>query len=278
VAGYGFVSFLTDYGLDDGFVAACHGVLLSRAPSVRIIDITHAVPPGNVRRGAAVLAQTVPWLPAAVHVAVVDPGVGTERRAIAVATPAEVLIGPDNGLLSWAWPALDGAQAAVLLDPITFRGQRVSHTFHGRDVFTPAAAELAMGAELQDLGQPLDVASLVRLPKPRSRVQPGVIEAEVLTIDRYGNVQLAASASQMQAAGLGMGNDVVVQTASAEYDAQTGHTFAAVERGRLVVLDDSAGHLAIASNQDSAARTLDVSDGDVIIVRSKRRRRSTPSA
>jgi S-adenosyl-L-methionine hydrolase (adenosine-forming) len=272
VAGYGFVSFLTDYGVDDGFVAACHGVLLSRASSVRVIDITHTVPPGNVRRGAAVLAQTLTWLPPAVHVAVVDPGVGTERRAIAVATPTAVLVGPDNGLLSWAWPALGGAQAAMLLNASTSLVRQVSHTFHGRDIFTPAAAALAIGADLRDLGQPLDITSLVRLPEPRSSVQPGVIEAEVVTIDRYGNVQLAATASQLQAAGFGVGMDVVVQTASTEYGARTGHTFASVERGRLVVLEDSAGHLAVASNRDSAARILHVSDGDVIIVRSRRQR------
>ena len=110
---YNHMSFLTDYGLEDGFVAACHGAAARIAPAARIIDITHLVQPGDVRRGAAVLAQTVSYLPPAVHVAVVDPGVGTARRAVAVAAGESILVGPDNGLLSWAIDALGGGRLAV---------------------------------------------------------------------------------------------------------------------------------------------------------------------
>src|SRR5580704_11753050 len=115
VASFDSLTFITDYGLEDGFVAACHGVAARIAPGARIIDITHLVQPGDVRRGAAVLAQTIPYLPPAVHVAVVDPGVGTARRAIAVAAGDSIMVGPDNGLLSWAIAGLGGARLAVQL-------------------------------------------------------------------------------------------------------------------------------------------------------------------
>ncbi|MBO0870042.1 MAG: SAM-dependent chlorinase/fluorinase, partial [Micromonosporaceae bacterium] len=138
--GYGWVSFTTDYGLRDGFVAAMHGVLARQAPWVRVIDITHQVNPGDVAGGAAVLAQTVRHLPAAVHVAVVDPGVGTARRAIAVQTPGGVLVGPDNGLLPGAARELGGVTAVVHLTNPAWHAPAVSPTFHGRDIFAPVAA------------------------------------------------------------------------------------------------------------------------------------------
>src|SRR5215469_2170822 len=142
VTSYSCLTFLTDFGLEDGFVAACHGVALRIAPSVPMIDITHLVPPGDVRRGAAVLAQTVPAMPPAVHVAVVDPGVGTTRRAIAVEAKGGVLVGPDNGLLSWAITALGGATRAVLLTNEALWNHPVAPTFHGRDIFMPVASHL----------------------------------------------------------------------------------------------------------------------------------------
>src|SRR3954454_3494911 len=134
------ISFLTDYGLSDGFVASCHGVLAARAPRARVLDITHLIPPGDVRRGAAVLAQTVPSLPRAVHLAVVDPGVGTARRPIALETPGGYLVGPDNGLLLPAAGALGGVTAAVHLTNRSWFAAEVSATFPGRDIFAPVAA------------------------------------------------------------------------------------------------------------------------------------------
>src|SRR5277367_192680 len=164
------MSFLTDYGLEDGFVAACHGAAARIAPAARIIDITHLVQPGDVRRGAAVLAQTVGYLPPAVHVAVVDPGVGTARRAVAVAAGDSILVGPDNGLLSWAISALGGATRAVQLTNGDLWLHPVSATFHGRDIFVPVGAHLAAGADLAQAGDEIDVNDLVALPAPTSRV------------------------------------------------------------------------------------------------------------
>src|ERR1700746_249064 len=166
VTHFRYLSFLTDYGLEDGFVAACHGVSARIAPHADIIDVTHLIPPGDVRRGAAVMAQTVPYLPPAVHVAVVDPGVGTARRGIAVAAGDSVFIGPDNGLLSWALTAAGGADRAFSLTNRELWLSRVSPTFHGRDIFMPVAAHLATDAELAAAGEEINVGDLITLPAP----------------------------------------------------------------------------------------------------------------
>ena len=140
---YDWISFTTDYGLCDCFVASCHGVIARLSPNVRIIDITHDIPPGDVRRGAHVLAEAVEHLPVSVHLAVVDPGVGTDRRAIAVQTPGGILVGPDNGLLPEAADRLGGITDVVELTTTAWFAPRVSPTFHGRDIFAPVAARLA---------------------------------------------------------------------------------------------------------------------------------------
>ena len=176
-----YLSFLTDYGLEDGFVAACHGVSARIAPHADIIDVTHLIPPGDIRRGAAVLAQTVPYLPPAVHVAAVDPGVGTARRGIAVAAGDSVFIGPDNGLLSWAVTAAGGATRAFSLTNRDLWLTRVTPTFHGRDIFMPVAAHLAADAELAAAGEEIDVAGLATLPAPERMVRNFTAAGEVLT-------------------------------------------------------------------------------------------------
>ncbi|HZB50107.1 MAG TPA: SAM-dependent chlorinase/fluorinase, partial [Mycobacteriales bacterium] len=200
--GFRWVSFTTDYGTADGFVAACRGVLATIAPDVRVIDVSHQVPPQRVRRGAAVLAQAVPWLPPAVHLAVVDPGVGTDRRGIAVVTGRGILVGPDNGLLLPAADALGGATAAYELTAVEWQLPEVSSTFHGRDVFAPVAGHLCRGLDPARLGPPVPVADLHRLPPPRVEVGPGRLVAEVLAVDTFGNLQLAATAADLAAAGL----------------------------------------------------------------------------
>jgi len=253
---FGWISFTTDYGLSDGFVAACHGVIARLAPEVRMIDVTHEVPPGDVRRGAAVLAQTVPYLPPAVHLAVVDPGVGTARRAVALVTPGGLLVGPDNGLLVWAAEALGGVSAAVeLTNPEWFPGP-VSRTFHGRDVFAPAAARLAAGADPAAAGPALDPATLVRPPDPVVRTGDGWLEAEVLTVDRFGNLQLAAPG----AAAAALPWRLRVQGVAAV----RGETFGDVPAGELVVYVDSADQVAVAANGDRASARLAVGGGDLV--------------
>ncbi|MEV4757609.1 SAM-dependent chlorinase/fluorinase [Micromonospora sp. NPDC049559] len=258
MSGYGWISLTTDYGRSDGFVAACHGVIARIAPAVRVIDVTHEIPPADVTRGAAVLAQTVGYLPPAVHVAVVDPGVGTARRGVAVGTPGGVLVGPDNGLLPWAAETLGGVDAAVELTNPEWFPAGVSATFHGRDVFAPAAARLALGAPLAAAGTAIDPASLVRLPEPVVASGDGWLEAQVLTVDHFGNVQLAAPAASLAR----LGRALLV----GPLRATRASTFGEVPVGELVVYPDSAGLVAIAVNTGRADRRLGVAPGEIIRV------------
>lgn len=272
MASYQCLSFLTDYGLEDGFVAACHGVALQITPDTRILDITHLVPPGDIRRGAAVLAQTVPYLPRAVHVAVVDPGVGTSRRGVAVeAASGSVFVGPDNGLLSWAVEESGGAVAAVSLTNPALWLEETTATFHGRDIFMPAGARLAAGTPLEAAGQSLASTSLVTLDRPASRVSGSAAEGEVVTVDRFGNVQLSVTAADAAAAGAVPGAPVRVRwtdrdrTDRDRNDSETvirfGRTFGDVPPGELVIYPDSAGLIAIAVNQGDAAGRLSLRPG-----------------
>jgi S-adenosyl-L-methionine hydrolase (adenosine-forming) len=261
---YRWVSFTTDYGTLDGFVAAVKGVIAGIAPDVTVIDVTHHVPAQDVRRGAAVLAQTAPWLPPAVHLAVVDPGVGTRRRGIAVVASRGVLVGPDNGLLLPAADALGGMTGAYeLVDP-AYRLAEVSATFHGRDVFGPAAAHLCLGLDPARLGPP--VADPVRLAEPIVHLGPGEVLAEVLSVDGFGNVQLAATELG------GLTGTVRVQDGLAT----VGRTFADVPDGELIVLADSAGYVTIAVNRGDAAARLGVQPGDIVEIRSTRLTNGAP--
>jgi S-adenosyl-L-methionine hydrolase (adenosine-forming) len=261
VASFDTITFLTDYGLEDGFVAACHGVAAKIAPSVRIIDITHLVQPGDVRRGAAVLAQTVPYLPPAVHLAVVDPGVGTARRGIAVQAGDGILVGPDNGLLSWAIAGLGGATKAVQLTNGDLWLHPVSPTFHGRDIFMPVAAHLASGRDLADAGEQIDLTDLVTLPAPTSRVRDGEAEGEVMSVDRFGNVQLSIEASDVGQLGVGYGSPLVVRAGRRQLTVPFLETFAAVAPGEIVAFADSAGLISLAVNAGDAAQQLGLPPG-----------------
>jgi hypothetical protein len=261
VATFDCLSFLTDYGLDDGFVAACHGVAARIAPGIRIIDITHQVPPGDVRRGAAVLAQTLPYLPRGVHVAVVDPGVGTTRRAIAVQAGENILVGPDNGLLSWAVAAAGGPAGAYQLTNGELWLHPVSPTFHGRDIFAPVAAHLAAGADIASAGSKLDPADLVTLPAPTSRVHDGEAEGEVMSVDRFGNVQLSITATDADRLGIGFGSPLVVRCGRRQLTVPYLETFAAVAPGEVVAFTDSAGLISLAVNAGDAAQQLGLPPG-----------------
>ncbi|MEU1885697.1 SAM-dependent chlorinase/fluorinase [Micromonospora rifamycinica] len=256
-----WISLTTDYGLTDGFVAVCHGVIGRIAPAARVVDVTHLVPPGDVRRGAAVLAQAVPHLPYGVHVAVVDPGVGTARRAVALVTPGGLLVGPDNGVLPEAARALGGITSAVELTAPGWLAAEVSDTFHGRDVFAPVAARLALGGRPADAGPQVDPATLVTLPTPVSRREADGFTAEVLTVDHFGNVQLAAGADLLTS----LPGAVEV----AGHPAVKGRTFGDVPAGELLVLVDSAGLVAVARNGGRAVDLLGVAPGTLVTVRGR---------
>ncbi|WP_433532043.1 SAM hydrolase/SAM-dependent halogenase family protein [Micromonospora sp. CA-263727] len=262
--GPGVVSLTTDYGLADGFAAACHGVIARLAPTARVIDVTHLVPPGDVRRGAAVLAQTVPHLPVGVHMGVVDPGVGTARRGVALATPGGFLVGPDNGLLPDAAAALGGVTAGVELTNPGWLAARVSATFHGRDVFAPVAARLMLGEPLGEAGPAVDPSTLVRLPEPVVEPQADGFTAEVLTVDHFGNVQLAAPADLLAPlpalVRVGPAGD------SEGWAAVHGRTFGDARAGALVAHADSAGRVALSVNGGRAADLLAAAPGTLLRV------------
>ena len=261
MAHFRYLSFLTDYGLEDGFVAACHGVAARIAPHATIIDVTHLVPPGDIRRGAAVLAQTVPYLPPAVHVAVVDPGVGTQRRGVAVQAGGSVFVGPDNGLLSWAVASSGGAARAYHLTNRELWLEQVAATFHGRDIFMPVAAHLAADAEPGAAGEEIDVGDLVTLPAPERGVRGSTADGEVLTVDRFGNIQLTITSSDAAAIGLRPGDVVQLRLGRHLLTVPYRDMFGAVAAGELVAYADSAGLVSIAVNGGNAAQRLGLPPG-----------------
>jgi S-adenosyl-L-methionine hydrolase (adenosine-forming) len=256
-----WISFTTDYGLDDGFVAACEGVIARIAPEARVLHVTHAIPAQDVRRGAAVLADTVPYLPAGVHVAVVDPDVGTERRPVVVVAAGGLLVGPDNGLLVPAAERLGGVLAAYELREPVYRLESVSATFHGRDVFAPAAAHLLTGVPPERFGPAIEPGTLVRLPEPETVAAGGLITTEVRTVDHFGNIQLAATTEDLGRAGFEPGVRLRISYGGRSVVATAGRTFADVPAGQAVLYPDSAGRLTIAVNTGSATASLGTPTG-----------------
>jgi S-adenosylmethionine hydrolase len=251
------VTLLTDYGRDDDFVGVCHGVIRRIHPGAEILDITHGIERHAVRQGALVLRNTLPYMPAGVHVAVVDPQVGTERRAIGLRTgDGRILVGPDNGLLSLAWERCEGVELAVDVTRSPHRLEPVSATFHGRDIFAPVAAHLAAGAELADAGDPLDPDTLARVELPQPREEDGAVVAHALVIDHFGNVGLNVDHQRLAGTGITLGGRVAVEAGGERYDATYAQTFADVSPGELLVYQDAYRMLALAINRGDAAGTL----------------------
>ena len=257
------ITFLSDYGLSDDFVGVCHAVIAGVCPDARVIDLTHGVPRGDVSAGALILAGALPYLPVGVHLAVVDPGVGSGRRAVAVATAdGRVLVGPDNGLLSLCFEAGGGMVEAVDIGRSPFVLSPVSATFHGRDIFAPVAARLAAGnVALSEVGEPCDPAGLVRSELSRARLEDGALVAHAVYVDRFGNVTLDASGDEVPWRGR-PGAGLAASLRGESWPGVFGRTFADVPAGEVVVYEDSYGKLAVAVNQGSAADRLGLSVGD----------------
>jgi S-adenosyl-L-methionine hydrolase (adenosine-forming) len=262
------ISFLSDYGHEDEFVGVCHGVIQRIAPGAVVIDVVHGLPRHGVRAGAVILRNALPFLPEGVHLAIVDPGVGSERRAVAArGRDGRLLVGPDNGLL---WPALErcgGVDEAVDIGESPYRLEPVSATFHGRDVFAPVAARLALGASLEDVGRSFAEQGLVRLKLPRAKAADGQVGAHVLHVDRFGNAQLDLDRAGLAAAGLERGETLLVESESARQQAVYGRTFADVPEGSLVAYEDSYGCIALAANRAPAAAKLGLRDGSPVTIR-----------
>lgn len=263
----GPITLLTDYGPGTEHVGALHAVLASRASGVERIDLAHDVPAGEVRWGAILLAELAALAPPGVHLAVVDPGVGGPRRAVAVRCDGgRMLVGPDNGLLALACDAFGAEQASEITSPALL-GERVSATFHGRDIFAPAAAHLACGGVLADLGEPVDVATLARPTLPAARVSDGAIEALAVGCDAFGNLTLLARPDALPGAGLTPEDHVwIVTGAGRRHRAIVARTFADVTAGVPIVYVDAHDLLAIAINGGDARAILGIAVGEAVAI------------
>ena len=259
------ILFLTDYGLDDEFVGVCHAVIMRITPSARVLDLAHGIPRQDVLRGALVLADATPYAPAeSVYLGVVDPGVGTDRRPVVVESGDTLLVGPDNGLLSLAWDALGGAKRAFTIESDEVVPPGVSATFHGRDVFAPAAAHLAAGLDPPTVGPAVDPSSLVRVTVPLPEVEPGRVVCRVVAVDRFGNVQLAAEPDVLEEAGIAGAPRLEVRAKGHRSPAREARTFAEVAEWAVGIVVNSSGRLALVRDRDSAAESLDLAPGDEV--------------
>ena len=257
-----FITFLTDFGLQDDFVGTCHGVMKRIAPDVQILDITHGIAPQAVLQGALTLANTLPFMPEGVHLAVVDPGVGGSRRALAIRDgQGRIHVGPDNGLLIPAVEKLGGIEAAHELTNPEYALESVSRTFHGRDLFSPAAAHLALGLPLAELGPPLDPDALARIDLPEPEIGSSRIRCTVVSVDRFGNVQLNLDRSHLEQAGVVPGTRIELQVGPERYYAVVARTFADARPGDIILYEDAYRNLSIAISGGSAAAMFAIVDG-----------------
>lgn len=253
------VALLTDYGVGTQHVGALHAVLARHCPEADRIDLAHDIPPGDVRWGALLLERLAAELPGAVFLAVVDPGVGTDRRAVALALDdGGRVVGPDNGLLG---PLATRGERAVRIDPAAAR----SATFHGRDLFAPAAARLARGAPLIDLGSPMPISAVRQPVIPAATVGSRRIETVVLGRDRFGNLALAGGRDDLEAAGLAAGDAVSINAEAA----RVGRVFADVAVSALLLYVDSNSMLSVAVRDGDAAAALGIAAGDGVVIEAR---------
>jgi S-adenosylmethionine hydrolase len=256
------ITLTTDFGLADGYVGTLQGVILSIAPQATLVSLSHDVPPQDVPAGAFVLYQAVPFFPpSTIHLAVVDPGVGSARRALAVRTPHGTFVAPDNGVLSYVLASTD-VEEAVSLTQSAYRLSHVSATFHGRDIFAPAAAHLANGVPLTELGP--RAINLVRLPMPQAEPTPrGNLVAHVMYVDRFGNLVLDVTAGTLD-------GRAAFELAGRKIE-RLSRTFADVEPGELVAyVGSTRDHVEIGLRDGNAARLLGVNVGDEVLIRQER--------
>jgi S-adenosyl-L-methionine hydrolase (adenosine-forming) len=270
------VSLLSDFGIRDPSAAICRGVIWSIAPDARLLDISHDVAKYAIRDGALLLWCALPYLPVGTHLAVVDPGVGTDRRPIAARTVrGDHLVGPDNGLLLPAAERLGGIAAAAVLTEPGYRLPVVSASFHGRDIFAPAAAHLALGVPLEAFGPMIDPAELVSLAIPEPAVEPGCLRTAVVYRDTFGNAKFGGLVADLVAAvgDLRAGDALVVELAG--QDSQPAHslslawqqTFAAAGTGRPLLYEDSYGRLCLAIDRGDAVATFGLVDDQPVTIR-----------
>lgn len=262
-----WVTFLSDYGLDDVFVGVCKGVMAQRAPYLRILDICHLVEAQDVRQGATVFASAMAYLPPAVHLALVDPMHDAPARGVAVQSGAgSVLVGPDNGVLSLAWEAVGGVVAAYEIANADFWLPKHSRTFRGRDVFAPVVAAIADGTPLAALGPQIDADDLTRIKLRPAAIDDDHVHGEVYNVDHFGNLSLNVARADLEAAGMSLGDTVELRCSGRTMTVPFRLTYGDVSPGHLAVCEDSFRSVMIAINLGSAAKSLRVGRGDPIVV------------
>jgi S-adenosylmethionine hydrolase len=261
------ISFLSDFGLRDDFVGTCHGVIRRITPDAQIVDITHGIEPQAILQGALVLANTLPYMPEGVHLAVVDPGVGSGRRGLALRDEGgRLYVGPDNGLLVPAAEKLGGIAGAWELTNEAYMLPNVSRTFHGRDVFAPASAHLAGGLAPEELGPPIEPGSLVRLQLPEPEIGEARIRATVLYVDRFGNIQLNLTRPDIERAGIVPGTQLELDLRVDRYYAMAARTFADARPGEIILYEDAYENVAVAITDGSAAEMFSIRPGQTLTI------------
>ena len=251
------ISFLTDYGHTDEFVGVCKSVIAQLAPGSLVIDITHDLPPHDVRAGSLALVRAVQYLADGVVLAIVDPGVGTARRAVAVAAGSLIFVGPDNGLLAPAVAMLGGATAAVELDNTEFHLAAPGPTFAGRDIFAPVAAHLSSGVAMDRFGAKIDPVTLLPAVLPLTRTEGDELLAEVLWVDRYGNAQLNVDPADIA----DLGDAVALRWGTTNRTAHRARTYGDIKTGQIGLVIDSYGLVSICLDQRSASAELGLAPG-----------------
>jgi S-adenosyl-L-methionine hydrolase (adenosine-forming) len=261
------IVFLSDFGFRNEWVGVCHAVIDKVAPGCRVVDLSHGIPPLDVRAGAVLLADSLPFIRHdAIALAVVDPSVGRDRDVAVEADDGRLFVGPDNGLLSQAWRIAGGVRSAVSITSPNILLEPVSPSFHARDVLAPAAAHLAQGAPLADLGETIAPDSLAEVQLAEPLVEPGKITCEVLDLNRFGNVQLNVRSSQLVAAGLDRAERILVETPSGGGAvAKMVVTYADLSSGEWGLMVDPRGWLSVVcGNPVNAAQSLGVAGGEIV--------------
>ncbi len=263
---YDTVSFLSDYGHKDEFVGVVKSVIRGVAPHAAVIDLTHEIPAHDIRAGSLSLARAVPYVASGVVLAVVDPGVGTSRRAVAieVAGGEGVFVGPDNGLLAAAVALTGGAERCVDLTNAEYHLEGAGSTFDGRDIFGPVAGHLCAGVDITEFGPAIDPVTLLPGVLPISRVEDGAVVAQVLWIDGYGNVQLNVDQDELDT----LGDPVSIVFLSKTRVVHRAALYAAVKPGEVGVVIDAYGLASLCADRSSAAAALGVRPGDGVTLTS----------
>jgi S-adenosylmethionine hydrolase len=262
-----WLTFLSDYGLEDAFVGVCKGVIARTAPGVRVIDVCHSVAPQDVEQGASILAEAVSFLPVGVHLALVDPPAAELPRAVAVRTADGcIFIGPDNGLTSLAWQVAGGVTAAHAVTETSLWLAEVHRMFRGRDVFAPVAAQLAAGLPLERVGPPVDPGELVRVVPRPPKVDADHVRGQVRAVDHFGNVSLNIARADLEAAGIVLGDLVELRMDGRQLQVPLVVRYADVPRGQLAVCEDHARHIMLAVNLGRAADMLRARRGDPVVI------------